>query len=102
MRTPRSKMIRIPVSAVIATLAGTPAMAIAIDTSLAQEWTTGLPAYLLFGSIALLVLGAMLKLFGAPGNAAADRLGESSHPIPGSIGVYRNSVFDHTARSTRS
>ena len=62
----------------------------AIDTSLAQEWTTGLPGYLLFGSIALLVLGVLLKLFGGPEKASR----EESYPIPGSIGVHRNSVLD--------
>ena len=91
MRTPQSTMNRIRASAVgglAAALAGTPAMA--IDTSIAQEWTTGLPGYLLFGSIALLVLGVMLKLFGGPEKAA----GEEPYPVPGSIGVHRNTVLD--------
>ncbi len=91
MLTPQSKMTRIRASAVgglVAALAGTPAMA--FDASFAQEWTAGLPAYLLFGSIALLVLGVMLKLFEGPEKAA----GEESYPIPGSIGVHRNSVLD--------
>jgi hypothetical protein len=91
MRTPQSTMTRIRASSVgglFAALAGTPVMA--MDTSLAQEWTTGLPGYLLFGSIALLVIGVMLKLFEGPEKAA----GEESYPIPGSIGVHRNSVLD--------
>ena len=91
MRTPQSKMTAIRASAVgglVATLAGTPAMA--IDTSLAQAWTTGLPGYLLFGSIALLVLGVLLKLFGGPERT----VGDVSYPVPGSIGVHRNSVLD--------
>jgi hypothetical protein len=90
MRTPQSKMTCLRASAVgglVAALAGTPAMA--VDTSFAQEWTTGLPGYLLFGSIALLVLGVLLKLFGGPENVR-----EESYPIPGSIGVHRNSVLD--------
>ncbi len=91
MRTSQSKITPIWASVVgglIAALAGTPAMA--IDTSFAREWTAGLPGYLLFGSIALLVLGVLLKLFGGPEKAASDE----SYPVPGSIGVHRNSVLD--------
>jgi hypothetical protein len=91
MRTPQSKMTRIRASAVgglVAALAGTPAMA--LDPSFVQQWTTGLSGYLLFGSIALLVLGVMLKLFEGPEKAA----GEESYPVPGSIGIHRNSVLD--------
>lgn len=91
MRTPQSKMTCIWASAVgalVAALAATPAMA--IDASIAQEWTTGLPGYLLFGSIALLVVGVMLKLFGGPEQVSS----EESYPIPGSIGVHRNTVLD--------
>lgn len=89
-----SKMTRIPAAAiasVIGAWGATPAMA--MDMSFVQQWTTGLSAYLLFGSIALLVFGVLLKVFEGPQKAGAEQLGES-YPIPGSIGAYRNSVLD--------
>jgi hypothetical protein len=88
-----SKMTRIPAAAASVIAALTATSALAADMSFAQQWTTGVPAYLLFGSIALLVFGVLLKLFEGPQKANADQL-DDSYPIPGSIGIYRNSVLD--------